>query len=99
MADCLGNDHDLAMLSQEIAWGTYASVDSEVIKTLHGLMDRRRTKLQKKVFSLGEKLYDWKSKRFTQRILKQISPISPTAAALSVRKSSPTDGRLQKTGS
>ena len=99
LADCLGNDHDLAMLSQEIAGGTYASFNSELIKTLHGLIDRRRTKLQKKAFSLGEKLYDWKSKRFTQRILKQISPASPTAAAPPVRKSSPTNGRQQKTGS
>jgi CHAD domain-containing protein len=98
LADCLGNDHDLAMLSQEIARGTYASVDSEVIKTLHGLIDRRRTKLQKKAFSLGEKLYDWKPKRFTQRMLKQISPASPTAAAPSVIKSSPTNDRQQKTG-
>lgn len=90
LADCLGNDHDLAMLSQEIARGTYAPVDSEVIKMLHALIDRRRTKLQKKAFSLGEKLYDWKPRRFTKRILKQISP---TAAAPSVREAPPTSGR------
>ena len=87
LADCLGDDHDLVMLSQEIARGTYAPVDSEVIKMLHALIDQRRTKLQKKAFGLGEKLYDWKPKRFTKRMLKQIS------SAPSVNEASPTNGR------
>ncbi|KIO49989.1 CHAD domain-containing protein [Nitrosospira sp. NpAV] len=83
LADHLGNDHDLVMLSQEIARGAYVPVNSEVIKTLHALIDQRRTKLQKKAFGLGKKLYDRKPKRFTKRILKQIPP---TAAATLVRK-------------
>lgn len=78
LADCLGNDHDLVMLSQEIARGAYVPVDSEVIKTLHALIDQRRTKLQKKAFGLGKKLYDRKPKRFTKRILKQIPSTAAT---------------------
>jgi len=74
LADCLGDDHDLAMLSQETARGAYAPVDADVIKTLHTLIDRRRAKLQKRAFSLGEKLYDKKPKQFAKSILAYMSP-------------------------
>ena len=68
LADSLGDDHDLAMLSQETARGTYAPVEAEVIKTLHGLIDRRRIKLQERAFRLGKKLYDKKPKQFAKNI-------------------------------
>ncbi|MGH8763615.1 MAG: CHAD domain-containing protein [Nitrosospira sp.] len=73
LADCLGNDHDLTMLSQEIARGAYAPVDADVIKMLHALIDRRRTKLQKRAFGLGKRLYDKKPKEYVKNMLKQIS--------------------------
>jgi CHAD domain-containing protein len=70
LADCLGYDHDLAMLSQETARGAYALVDADVIKALHALIARRRAKLQKRAFGLGEKLYDKKPRKFVGMILK-----------------------------
>ena len=73
LADSLGDDHDLAMLSQETARGTYAFVEAEVIKTLHGLIDRRRAKLQERAFRLGEKLYDKKPKQFAKNIQTYMS--------------------------
>ncbi len=73
LADSLGYDHDLAMLSQETARGTYAPVEAEVIKTLHGLIDRRRAKLQERAFSLGKKLYDKKPKQFAKNIQAHMS--------------------------
>jgi CHAD domain-containing protein len=80
LADSLGDDHDLAMLSQETARGTYAPVEAEVIKTLHGLIDRRRAKLQERAFSLGKKLYDKKPKQFAKDIQAYMSrsPASST---------------------
>lgn len=74
LADCLGNDHDLAMLSQETARGAYAPVDADVIKMLHALINRRRAKLQKRAFGLGKRLYDRKPKKYAENMLKQISP-------------------------
>jgi CHAD domain-containing protein len=68
LGDRLGDDHDLAMLSQETARGTYAPVEAEVIKTLHGLIDRHRAKLQERAFSLGKKLYDKTPKQFAKNI-------------------------------
>lgn len=73
LADSLGYDHDLAMLSQETARGTYAPVEAEVIKALHGLIDRRRAKLQERAFSLGKKLYDKKPKQFAKNIQAHMS--------------------------
>ncbi|MDN5881005.1 MAG: CHAD domain-containing protein [Nitrosospira sp.] len=67
LADYLGDDHELAMLAQETARGTYASVDADVIKALHALIDRRRAKLQQRAFRSGKKLYDRKPKKFTKQ--------------------------------
>lgn len=74
LADSLGDDHDLAMLSQETARGSYAPVDADLIKKLHALIDRRRAKLQKRAFSLGKKLYGKKPKQFAKSILAYVSP-------------------------
>ena len=74
LADSLGDDHDLAMLSQETARGSYAPIDADLIKKLHALIDRRRAKLQKRAFSLGKKLYGKKPKQFAKSILAHVSP-------------------------
>lgn len=74
LADSLGDDHDLTMLSQETARGAYAPVDADMIKTLHALIERRRAKLQKRAFSIGKKLYDKKPKQFARSVLACISP-------------------------
>ena len=79
LADSLGDDHDLTMLSQETARGTYAPLEAELIKTLHGLIDRRRAKLQERAFSFGKKLYDKKPKQFARNIQAYMSR-SPTSS-------------------
>ncbi|SCY63379.1 CHAD domain-containing protein [Nitrosospira sp. Nl5] len=80
LADCLGYDHDLAMLSQETARGAYAPVDADVIKALHALIARRRAKLQKRAFGLGEKVYDRKPGKFVGMILKH-ARLPPTTSS------------------
>ena len=54
LAARLGEDHDLALLSQQ----------TQAMKALQALIQRRRAKLQKRAFALGEKLYDKKPGRF-----------------------------------
>ena len=68
LADYLGDDHELAMLVQEIGRSTYASIDSDVIKRLDALIESCRGKLQKRAFRLGKKLYDGKPKQFTKQV-------------------------------
>ncbi len=79
LGDSLGDDHDLAMLSQETSRGIYAPVEAEVIKTLHGLIDRRRVKLQERAFRLGKKLYYKKPKQFTKNIQARMPRSSATS--------------------
>lgn len=79
LADCLGYEHDLAMLSQETARGAFAPVDADTIKTLHALIDRRRAKLQKRAFGLGKKVYGKKPKKFVRIILKR-APLLPATS-------------------
>ncbi len=67
LADYLGDDHELAMLVQETARGAYASIDGDLIKKLDALIESRRTRLQKRAFRLGKKLYDEKPKQLTKR--------------------------------
>ena len=67
LADLLGNDHELAMISREIDRAEYVSVNAAVITTLHRLIDRWRAKLQKRAFKSGRKLYDQKPRQFVRR--------------------------------
>ncbi len=73
LGENLGDDHELATLSQEISKGDYAPVDTEVIKVLRELIERRRAKLQKNSLRLGEKLYRQKSKKFAKKVMKDVS--------------------------
>ncbi|MEO6824826.1 MAG: hypothetical protein ABI167_08920, partial [Nitrosospira sp.] len=74
LADSLGDDHDLAMLSRETARGVYAPVDADLIKALDALIDRRRAKLQKRAFGLGKKLYGKKPRQFEKSIPPYLAP-------------------------
>lgn len=58
LAGRLGDEHDLLALSHE----------TRAPKSLQRLIERRRAKLRKRAFSLGEKLYAKKPKRFIERL-------------------------------
>ena len=58
LAERLGNDHDLAVLSQR----------KRAPKKLRKLITARRGKLQKRAFALGEKLYGKKPRRLAARL-------------------------------
>jgi CHAD domain-containing protein len=58
LAGRLGDERDLAMLAQK----------ARTLKSLQRLIERRRTKLQKRSFALGEKLYRRKPGRFVERL-------------------------------
>jgi len=68
----LGDDHELAVLSLEISRATYTPVDSNVIKILHELIERRRVKLEKAALRLGKKLYAQKPGKFRKDLMKYI---------------------------
>jgi CHAD domain-containing protein len=54
LAGRLGDEHDLAALSER----------TRTLKALHLLIQRRRTKLRRRAFALGKKLYERRPKRF-----------------------------------
>jgi CHAD domain-containing protein len=74
LADSLGDDHDLAMLSRETARGVYAPVEADLVKALDALIDRRRATLQKRAFGLGKKLYGKKPRQFSKSIPPYLAP-------------------------
>jgi CHAD domain-containing protein len=73
LGDRLGDDHELAVLSLEISRATYIPVDSNVIRILHELIERRRVKLEKDALRLGKKLYAQKPGKFKKDLMKQVS--------------------------
>jgi CHAD domain-containing protein len=75
LADELGEDHDLVVLRGRIAAGP---VDADTARTMRGLIQRRRAKLQKHARKLGQQVYARKPRRFVAQLLKH----SPLAAAM-----------------
>jgi CHAD domain-containing protein len=73
LGDRLGDDHELAVLSLEISRATYTPVDSDAIKILHELIERRRVKLERSALRLGKKLYKQKPGKFRKDLMKQVS--------------------------
>jgi hypothetical protein len=70
LADYLGDDHDLAMLTEQIyaqAKGKDAPGTNEEIRDLVALLARRRKKLQNKALRLGRRLYSLKATRYRPR--------------------------------
>jgi CHAD domain-containing protein len=63
----LGDDHDLAMLREQVTRGRMAD-RGEDVKKLLAVIDRRRDHLQKKAFQLGERVYCARPKAFVERI-------------------------------
>ena len=64
LSDLLGDDHDLAVLSGELATHDAA----EQLGGLLELLDKRRAKLQRKAFQLGQRLFAESAGRYTDRM-------------------------------
>lgn len=70
LADYLGDEHDLAVLRDRV---TAPGMSETAASALKALIDRRREELQDKAFSLGERLYADKPKKFVRRLTKHWS--------------------------
>lgn len=68
LADTLGDEHDLAVLAQELQGVEYAAVNARALESLFGLIARDRRKLQKHAFTLARKIYRRKPRRFVERL-------------------------------
>jgi CHAD domain-containing protein len=67
LADCLGEDHDLAILMEQIhehAKGDDAPRVSREVRVLIGGVARRRKKLQRRALHLGRRLYSGRAARY-----------------------------------
>ena len=72
LADCLGDDHDLAILTEQIysyAKGKDAPGTSEEVRGVIALLARRRKKLQARSLKLGRRLFSGKAARYQTRQL------------------------------
>jgi CHAD domain-containing protein len=71
LSDHLGDDHDLALLRDEVKRrrGVFASPADQ--RHLLQEIDQRRGELQFAAISLGERIYDEKPKKFTARLSKR----------------------------
>jgi CHAD domain-containing protein len=68
LADHLGDDHDLAVLHQKVQEEPARSADAAGIAALLGLIERRRTELQREALALGHQLHAEKPKQFVARL-------------------------------
>ena len=79
LADLLGDDHDLAMLRQELAsQAMSAPVD---VSAVVELIDQRRSELQSEAMALGERVYADSPKAFRRRMRRSWSAGRAVAAA------------------
>lgn len=67
LADLLGNEHDLAVLSQTLAAEPKAFGSAKEVKTVQGLIETRREEIRAEARLLGLRLYADKPKRFSKR--------------------------------
>ena len=71
LSDHLGDDHDLALLRDEVQRRAAAFSDPEDQRHLLEQIDQRRGELQFAALSLGERIYSEKPKKFTKRLEKR----------------------------
>jgi len=57
LAEYLGDDHDLALLHEQVAYAAHSSISEKDLQRLIKALQRRRAKLQHKAYRLGNKLY------------------------------------------
>lgn len=67
LADLLGDDHDLAVLTETLEKEPQRFGDNEELAWLFALIDKRRSELQYQARFLGERLYAEKKKHITKR--------------------------------
>jgi CHAD domain-containing protein len=69
LADCLGDDHDLALLHDKIIQHRKSggAVDTQVNALLHQLA-QRRAKLQRKAYRRGKRLFAISARRLEARV-------------------------------
>lgn len=66
LSDCLGDEHDLAVLAA-MACGSQTALEESTRGALRELIERRRAELQGKSFALGERLYADAPKKIAKR--------------------------------
>jgi CHAD domain-containing protein len=71
LSDHLGDDHDLALLRDEVQRRHAAFADPGDQRHLREQIDQRRGELQFAAISLGERIYSEKPKKFTKRLEKR----------------------------
>jgi CHAD domain-containing protein len=70
LADALGDDHDLAVLSHKFLEEPERFPDRTTMATLADLIARRRAHLQEQAMTLGHQLYEAKPRVFVDRLLE-----------------------------
>jgi CHAD domain-containing protein len=70
LADYLGDDHDLAVLRQQVVDNDSVFVDPTDRDVLLQLLDRCRRQLQDKALVLGERIFEPKPRQFVRRVGK-----------------------------
>jgi CHAD domain-containing protein len=68
LSECLGNDHDLALLREKIVTHEGLVSDARKQKSLLLLVDRRRDSLQEEALLLGSRLFRRKPLRFASHV-------------------------------
>jgi hypothetical protein len=68
LANALGDDHDLAILSQKFLEETDRFPDRGTVHKLADLIVRRRALLQAQAMTLGHCLYEAKPRKFVDRL-------------------------------
>jgi len=68
LANTLGDDHDLAVLSHKFLEESDRFPDRATMHTLADLIDRRRAHLQEQAMTLGHRLYEEKPRLFVDRL-------------------------------
>jgi CHAD domain-containing protein len=71
LSDHLGDDHDLALLREEVQRRRAAFASPADQRHLLQEIDQRRGELQFAAVSLGERIYSYKPKKFTARLAKR----------------------------
>src|SRR5262249_44977119 len=89
----LGDDHDLAVLTEKLRADTGPVPDRAAAEKLTPFIEGRRTELQEQAWDLGHQLYEEKPKRFADRLKGYWHAWRCDAAAKP--KEEPHDGREQ----
>jgi CHAD domain-containing protein len=80
LSDLLGDDHDLAVLTDYVEAHAYYFADDAKRRALLAVIERRREALQRQAFELGAKLYEESPKRFVRSIERRWRKRAPEPA-------------------